>query len=436
MKLTTLEPLTAAAIGQSKLPLCRRTIEDWQLQQLRHQLAYCKERSSFYRHHLRGIEPNDFHSLAELTQLPLIRETDLRSHGPAMVCVSQDVVARIITMHSSGTTGAPKRLFFTAEDLDHTLDFFHLGMQQMVDPGQSVAILLPGATPDSTGHLLARALERFQVSSHIIGLVAQPEVAARTLAQLRPDALVGFPVQILAIARMAEFLGLSLGRIRSVLLSSDYVPQSLCIELHALLGCEIFTHYGTTETGLGGGVDCLAHDGSHLREADLLFEIIDPHTAAPLADGQWGEIVFTTLRRTGMPLLRYRTGDLGRILPGTCACGSCIRRLDQVRGRINQERQLHSGARLGLHQLDEALFPLPGLLDFSASLHSGKEGEQLHLSLKLLANRGKLWEQAARQQLAAVDALTHLQFVLDAPAETTIHPAKRTLDDHRKDMHP
>lgn len=436
MKSTTLEPLIAAALGQSEQPLDRGAIEDWQLQQLRRQLAYCQQRSSFYRRQLHGIEPRAFYAFEALAKLPLLSESDLRHHGPAMLCVSQDAVARIITMHSSGTTGAPKRLFFTAEDLDHTLDFFHLGMQQMVAPGQSVAILLPGATPDSTGHLLARALERFQVSSHIVGLVTQPEVAARTLARLRPDTLVGFPVQILAIARMAEFLGLSLGKIRSVLLSSDYVPQSLCTELHALLGCEIFTHYGTTETGLGGGVDCLAHNGSHLREADLLFEIIDPQTATPVDNGQWGEIVFTTLRRTGMPLIRYRTGDLGRILPGPCACGSSIRRLDQVRGRINQMRSLRSGARLGLHQLDEALFPLAGLLDFSASLHTGKMREQLRLGLKLLPNGNKSWEEAAREQLLAVDALADLDLVFDAPPETTIHPAKRTLDDHRKDMHP
>ena len=118
---------------------------------------------------------------------------------------------------------------------------------------------------------MARALGRFQVNSHILGLVTQPEEAALALAKLKCDVLVGFPVQILAIARMAEFLQISLENVRSVLLCSDYIPQSLRQELVALLGCEIFTHYGTTETGLGGGVDCWAHCGCHLREADLLF---------------------------------------------------------------------------------------------------------------------------------------------------------------------
>lgn len=436
MKLTTLEPLLAATLGRSELPLSRPVIEDWQLQRLHIQLDYCRKRSPFYRRHLQGVDPQSIHALRDIATLPLITEAELRAHGPEMVCVSQDAVARIITLHSSGTTGTPKRLFFTAEDLEQTQDFFHLGMQQMVDPGQSVAILLPGATPDSTGHLLARALERSQVSSHIIGLVTQPEVAARALARLQPDVLVGFPVQILAIARMAEFLRLPLGKIRSVLLCSDYIPMSVCAELKALLGCEIFTHYGTTETGLGGGVDCAAHCGCHLRETELLFEIIDPQTTRPLADGQWGEIVFTTLTRTGMPLIRYRTGDVGRLLPGTCACGSAIRRLDQVRGRISQMRTLKSGERLGLHELDEALFPLPGLLDYSARLENANGREQLHLSLTLLPTRSEFWQQAIRDLLSVVPAVTELRLALDAPATTTIHPAKRTLDDFRKDIQP
>jgi phenylacetate-coenzyme A ligase PaaK-like adenylate-forming protein len=436
MKLTTLEPLTARTIGARKLPLSRRALDDWQLQRLGAQLGYCRERSPFYRRHLQGVHPADLGSVADIAALPLISETDLRTHGPEMVCVSQDAVARIITMQSSGTTGPPKRLYFTAEDLKQTLDFFRLGMRQMVDPGQSVAILLPGATPDSTGHLLARALERFQVAGHIIGLVSQPQEAAQALARLRPDVLVGFPVQILAIARMAEFLQISLGKIRSVLLCSDYIPRSLSAELTALLGCEIFTHYGTTETGLGGGVDCAAHCGCHLREADLLFEIIDPQTTAPLAEGQWGEIVFTTLTRTGMPLIRYRTGDRGRLLPGPCPCGSSIRRLDRVLGRINQVRTLRNGRQLDLHQLDEALFPLPGLLDFSARLKERDGREQLHLSLVLLPSRSEFWQHSVRDLLSTVPALTGLDLSLETFPETTIHPAKRTLEDHRKDTQP
>lgn len=433
MNLTTLETLLAATLGRSELPLPRTAIEAWQLQRLRTQLDYCRERSPFYRRHLQGVDPQFIQALEDVAKLPLITEAELRAHGTAMVCVSQDTVTRIITLQSSGTTGPPKRLFFTAEDLEQSQHFFHLGMQQMVDPLQSVAILLPGATPDSTGHLLAQALMRMQVNSHIIGLVTQPAEAAQDLARLRPDVLVGFPVQILAIARMAEFRRLSLAQVRSVLLCSDYIPDSVRAELLALLGCEIFTHYGTTETGLGGGVDCAAHCGCHLRETDLLFEIIDPQTSRPLAGGQWGEIVFTTLTRTGMPLLRYRTGDIGRLLPGTCPCGSRIRRLDRVLGRRELIRSLDNGTSLTMADLDEKLFPIPGLLDFKACLTMENGQNTLRLALATLPGRGEKVSSLAMKVLTNHTLLQGVALSLTLTSSTTIHPAKRILEDHRKE---
>ena len=350
-----------------------------------------------------------------------------------MVCVSQDEIARIITLQSSGTTGAPKRLFFTEEDIEATRQFFHIGMQNMVASGQMVAILLPGATPDSTGHLLAVALERMQVTSHILGLVDDPEAAARNLTGLRPDVLVGFPVQILAIAQTAVHLGLDLGPIRSVLLCSDYIPESLSTRLGNLLGCEIFSHYGTVETGLGGGVDCAAHQGAHLREHDLLIEVIGRDTAAPLPPGQWGELVVTTLNRTGMPLIRYRTGDLSRLLPGPCPCGSHIQRLDKVWGRIDQIRSLQSGKDLTLAEVDERLFTIPGLLDCKASLRAASRQDTLHLALSVLPGLEESVLAKAAKAVEPLKAGKHLGIALALSPEALVQRGKRILEDQRKD---
>jgi phenylacetate-coenzyme A ligase PaaK-like adenylate-forming protein len=267
-------------------------------------------------------------------------------------------------------------------------------------------------------------------------LVSDPEQTARSLARLRPDVLVGFPVQLLAVARMAASLSIPMGTIRSMLLCSDTIPESLCGELEELLGCEIFTHYGTVEPGLGGGVDCAAHCGCHLREADLLFEIIDPHTAEPLPEGEWGEIVFTTLTRTGMPLLRYRTGDLGRLLPGPCPCGSAIVRLDRVLGRLNQIITLKNGARLALHDLDQVLFSLPGLLDFKADLTGTHGQETLQLRLTTLADSGEEVRRSAAEALARHPLLQDLTVTLTLEPGTFIHPGKRTLADNRKENQP
>ncbi len=437
MTITPLEALIGRSIGrpaeQGNVPLSREMIELYQGERLRGMVDYCCRYSAFYRQKFAGAGISEVTGMEDLTRLPLTSEEELRNHGSDMVCVSQDEVARIITIQSSGTTGTPKRLFFTDEDLERTLDFFQQGIQAMVDPGQKAAILLPGVTPDSTGHLLAQALQRMNVSSHILGLVEDPEAAASQLSEMRPDLLVGFPVQILAIARMAAARAIPLGGIRSVLLCSDYIPESLCDQLTGLLACEIFIHYGTVETGLGGGVDCTGHSGTHLREADLLFEIIDPRTTTPLADGEWGEIVFTTLRRRGMPLIRYRTGDQGRLLPGPCPCGSHIRRLDRVLGRMNQVRTLQNGNRLALHILDEILFPISGLLDFRAVLSTVEQHDQLKLYLAAIPGKeGEVLRQAAAA-LTDLQPSRDLDSVIFIDLSTKIHRSKRILEDKRKE---
>ena len=431
--MTPLEALIGKAIGQTTMPLLRSDIEQYQGDRLRNLIDYCLQHSSFYRRRFADAKINTINDLKDLPRLPLTSEADLRNHGMKMICVSQDAVARIITIQSSGTTGPPKRLFFTAEDLERTLIFFHKGMQPLVDPGQRVAIMLPGTTPDSTGYLLALALERKRVSSDILGLVGEPEQAALRLNEIRPDVLVGFPVQILAIAQMAAALAIPLGSIRSVLLCSDYIPESLCRQLTELLACEIFTHYGTVETGLGGGVDCIAHQGSHLRESDLLFEIIDPYSTKSLADGEWGEIVFTTLTRTGMPLIRYRTGDLGRLLSGPCPCGSHIRRLDKVLGRINQVRTLQNGRKLALHVLDEILFSVPGLLDFRAILTTGEQHDRLLLHLVTVPDKEAEVGHKVKEKLVNFPLDQELEFTVTPDATAKIHLSKRILEDKRQE---
>ena len=101
-----------------------------------------------------------------------------------------------------------------------------------------------------------------------------------------------------------------------------------------------------TEMGLGGGVQCSARQGYHLREADLYFEIVDPHSGEPLPEGELGEVVFTTLTREGMPLIRYRTGDLSRFLPGQCPCGTLLRSMESIRQRVAGNLELAGGRLL------------------------------------------------------------------------------------------
>jgi phenylacetate-coenzyme A ligase PaaK-like adenylate-forming protein len=138
--------------------------------------------------------------------------------------------------------------------------------------------------------------------------------------------------------------------------------------------------------GLGGGVECEAHRGYHLREADMLFEIVDPETGEPVPDGEYGEVVLTTLTRRGMPLIRYRMGDRSRFIVGECPCGTKLRTMEKVRGRFGGFVSVGSEI-LRLPDFDEALFPLSGLLNFSVTVTgSGAEEDALLIEAKMLTD--------------------------------------------------
>jgi phenylacetate-coenzyme A ligase PaaK-like adenylate-forming protein len=251
-------------------------------------------------------------------------------------------------------------------------------MAALVDPGQRVLILMPGTLPGSVGDLLVKALARMDVQGIVHGPVNDPEAAIQTARQDNIDSLVGIPVQVLAMARHAQGPRLA-GQIRTVLLSTDYVPGAIVNALQQAWGSRVFTHYGMTEMGLGGAVECAARNGCHFREADLLVEIVDPRTHQPVADGTVGEIVFTTLTREGMPLIRYRTGDLAAFKVEPCPCGTVLRTLGPVRGRGTDQIPLGRHGNLMIGELDEALFSIEDVLNYHADIQAAETTDRLSL---------------------------------------------------------
>jgi phenylacetate-coenzyme A ligase PaaK-like adenylate-forming protein len=111
-----------------------------------------------------GFTGRDISTIEDFRRIPFIDGSDIRNHGGQMLCVSQDEINRVVTLDSSGTTGTPKRIFFTSEDQELTIDFFRYGMSVLTNPGDRVLILLPCELPGSGGDLLASALERYVLS--------------------------------------------------------------------------------------------------------------------------------------------------------------------------------------------------------------------------------------------------------------------------------
>jgi phenylacetate-coenzyme A ligase PaaK-like adenylate-forming protein len=401
---TPLERWIAERLSVSAPALSREGIAQYQLHALQNTVAWARRQSSFYARRLRDL-PNELpRSIQEIAYLPLTSSEDIALHAPEFLCVSQSEISRVVTLDTSGTGGAPKRIFFTAADQELALEFFAHGVAPIAAPGDRMLIALPGEREGSVGYQLAKGISRAGVLPIPHGLSIDPAATLRRMEQEKATSIIGLPVQMLALAlHQGSAAASAMHRLRSIVLCSDHVPESIVRTLRQACGCEVFQHYGTTEMGLGGGVDCRAHMGYHLREADLYFEIVSPTTGEPLPEGEIGEVVFTTLHRTGMPLIRYRTGDLSRFLPGPCACGSTLRRLEKVGNRVDAQVTLGSYGSISIAELDEALFAIPGLQDFRVSV---KQGTPSRLTVTLYApGAGDLFRAAVYDALEALPAI-------------------------------
>lgn len=429
--LTPLDRWVAAKIGAAGGPASAGALAAYQLARLRDTLRLARDKSPFYRRRLADA-PEDLASLRDLTALPFTTAADIRDAGLQFLCVSQDQIQRVVTLDSSGTTGNPKRLYFTRDDQELTVDFFAVGMATFTRPGDRVLILLPCQRPGSVGDLLAIALERLGARPIRHGLVHDVGETLAVMRRERADGLVGVPVQVLALAAYGAGPAL-----KSALLTMDHVPDAILRRVEAAWGCTVYNHYGMTEMGLGGGVECAARRGYHLREADLLFEVVDPRTGAPVAEGETGEIVFTTLTRRGMPLIRYRTGDIGRFLPGPCPCGTTLKTLARVTHRADGEIRI-GDSTFTLADLDEALFALPDVLNFTATVERD-ERDTLRIGLAALDGHAETLISAAQAALGTIPAIEWSRARGELDVAVTVQrtgyslagPHKRTIQDLR-----
>lgn len=334
--------------------LSREQLVEYQIKKISETIKMARENSVFYKEKYKDLSLPE--TMEDFKKYPLTNGDDLIRDGGKMLCVSQRDIQRVVTLSTSGTTKSPKRIYFTQQDQELTIDFFAYGMEEVTAKGERVAICLPWKSEGCVGDLLMRGLKRREIQGVGIGLIGNLHKAADCMIRNHTQAAVAIPTQMLALMEYAKRQNMTLP-LKRVLTSTDLLSDSVRQRLEAF-GLEVFDHLGMTECGLGVALECKAHQGMHIRENDLYLEVVDLE-GKPVPDGRFGELVMTTLTRNGMPLIRYRMGDRARILSGNCSCGSVLRRVE-VTGRLG-ERTFRGWE---IRQWDDFLFSFPEILDY------------------------------------------------------------------------
>lgn len=367
MKRTNLDGWIRRQEGAQSLG--REQIEEIQLRKLNILLKREKERGGFY-----GSLPDRLDTLEDLRRLPFTTEKDLIREGHRMVLTSQSGIERVRSQETSGTAGKAKRVYYSAKDNERTVSFFAAGLSELVFPGEKVMVCMPFSGNRGLGELIAEAVGRLKGIPLAAGTGRNYGELLDILDVERPQVFVGMPVPLLSLLRLRPENSLE-----RALVSADICPDTVKKEIEARLGTRLYPHYGSREIGLGGAVTCPAFEGMHLRENDLIAEIVDEEGRV-LPRGEWGELVLTSIEADAMPLIRYRTGDITRILPEPCPCGSAVIRLDRVRRRSRCP---------AMEKLDDRMFQYEEVVDYRMRM----EGDTLYAEGYLRKDRADFPEE-------------------------------------------
>jgi phenylacetate-CoA ligase len=331
-----------------------------QLDSIETLLQSIKERSPFYAKKFAGVNVEDVKSQADFEQLPFTEKGDLREAYPlGIAAVPEEKIVRIHS--SSGTTGTPVIIPYTKKDVeDWAIQFARCFEYAGVTNKDRVQI-----TP---GYGLWTAGIGFQAGCERLGAMAIPMGPGNTEKQLRFMQDMKSTV-LCATSSYALLLAEEIGArslndsiyLKKGIIGSERWGKKMRERIKTELGIELYDIYGLTEIyGPGIGISCKYENGMHCWNDYTYIEILDPQTLKPVPDGTYGEICITTLQKEGAPLIRFRTHDISRIIPGECACGSKHPRLDALVGRSDDMMKI-KGVNVFPKQIEGILAEFPEL---------------------------------------------------------------------------
>ncbi len=335
-------------------------ISEAQLKLVNDRIDALEAANSFYGKKLEEAGINHVSTPEEFEKLPFSEKNDLREAYPlGLMTVPQDEVVRIHS--SSGTTGTPVIIPYTRKDVDDWATMFARCYEYAGITKEDRLQITPG-------YGLWTAGIGFQAGCEKLGAMCVPMGPGNTDKQLqmmqdmKSTVICATSSYALLLAEEIQKRGIKdKVMLKKGVIGSERWGQKMRERISNELGIELYDIYGLTEIyGPGIGINCKYNTGMHYWDDFIYLEIIDPQTLKPVPDGEWGEIVITTLVKEGAPLIRYRTHDMSRIIPGECPCGSKFPRIDVIAGRTDDMMKI-KGVNVFPKQIEEILQEFPEL---------------------------------------------------------------------------
>ena len=389
-------------------------INEKQLALVNRQINRVIEADTFYGKRLKEAGIDHISRVEDFQKLPFCEKEDLREAYPLglMACKEEEIV-RIHS--SSGTTGMPVIIPYTAKDVDDWGEMFKRCYEFAGITNKDRIHITPG-------YGLWTAGIGFQNGCGKLGAMAIPMGPGNTNKQLqmmmdlKSTVLCATSSYALLLAEEIEKRGIADKiHLRKGVIGSERWGEKMRKRISEELGIELYDIYGLTEIyGPGIGINCKYDTGMHYWDDYLYLEIIDPATGENVPDGEWGEIVITTLVKEGAPLIRFRTHDLSRIIPGECPCGSKFPRIDAITGRSDDMMKI-KGVNVFPKQIEEILGTFPELsseYQIRISHLDGKDSMRIYVEASG-SNDFKLLQQKVAAAVKSKIGFTPIVYVVE-----------------------
>jgi phenylacetate-CoA ligase len=367
--------------------LTRRHIEEVQLSALRGAIDRAK-RAPHYAQALRGISPGDIKTLDDIRKLPFTTKDDLRQGMPyGFLAVPKDDVVRM--HYSSGTTGVATAIYHTRQDLQWWAECVARGMR-------GIGVTESDVFQNMMGYGLFTGGLGLHYGAELVGCMTIPAGAGNTQRQVHLMQNFGttvvhiLPSYAMKVVHYCEEHGIDPAKdlqVKYAFLGAEPHTENMRRRIEEMLHCKVYNCFGLSEMcGPGVAIECPEQNGLHLREDHYLAEIIDPETLEPVAPGEQGELVLTTLNRQANPLMRYRTRDITSIIDEPCVCGREHRRITRIVGR-SDDMFIVRGCNIYPIQVERILMDVDEVgSNYLITLETAEDLDQMTVAVELRAD--------------------------------------------------